>query len=100
LFSTFAGSIARSDDKQCISAVYGPFADIVRDGFYVCEQFLDVAWVSLGVFLKSGIEIDHIGVVVLLVMQVHGLFVYDRLQGVVVIRKVGEFVSYCAVLSR
>src|SRR5215218_8250496 len=89
---------------QTISSVFQrftvQFADIVRDGFYVCEQFLDVAWVSLGVFLKSGIEIDHIGVVVLLVVQVHGLFVYDRLQGVVVVGKVGKFVSHCSGLSR
>jgi hypothetical protein len=28
---------------------------------------------------SSGREIGHIGVVVLLVMEVHGLFVYDRL---------------------
>jgi hypothetical protein len=34
------------------------------------------------------------------VMQVHGLFVYDRLQGVVVVGKVGKFVSHCSVLSR
>jgi hypothetical protein len=37
-------------------------ADIVWDRFYVCEQLLDVARVSLGEFLESGIEIGHISV--------------------------------------
>ena len=36
--------------------------DIARDGLYVCEQRLDVAGASLGVFLESGIEIGPISV--------------------------------------
>jgi hypothetical protein len=37
-------------------------ADIDWDGYYVCEQLLDVTGVSLGVFLESGIQIGHISV--------------------------------------
>src|ERR687889_2431195 len=47
----------------------------------------------------SPCSLCHVGVVVLLVMEVHGLFVYDRLQRVVIIGKVWKFISHCSFLS-
>ena len=45
---------------------------------------------SLGQFLLGHIEVGHVGVVVLAVVELHDLGADDGLQGVVVIGQVGE----------
>ena len=51
----------------------------------VGEKLLEGARVGFGMFLQSGIEVGHIRVVVFFVVEVHGLFVYSGLQGIVAV---------------
>jgi hypothetical protein len=57
------------------------------DLIQVREKLLEGARVGLGMFFQSGIEVGHVRVVVFFVVEVHGLFVYSGLQGIIAVRQ-------------
>src|SRR3712207_4650064 len=79
-----------------------PYTTLFRsfgDRVYVGEELLDGAGVGLGVLLQRVVQVGHVGVVMLLVVEVHGLFVYVGLQGVIAVGQLRQLVSHCLLLS-
>ena len=70
----------------------GPY--ILGDGVYVGEELFKGAGVRLGVFFEGGVEVGYVGVVVLLMVEVHRLFVYGGFQGVVAVGQLRQLVSH------
>jgi hypothetical protein len=61
-------------------------ADVVWNGVEVADEFVSGFVGKIGVLLDGGVEILHIGAVVHIVMQSHGLLVDGRFESVVTIR--------------
>ncbi len=60
-------------------------ADVLRDGVEVGQEFFEVTGVGLGVFFQGGVEVGYVGIVVFFVVEVHGLLVDGRFEGVVAV---------------
>ncbi len=69
-------------------------ANVFRDGVQVADEVVDGFRGQIGVVGQRGIHVVDVGLVVLVVMQLHGLRVDERLEGGVVVRKRCKFVSH------
>ena len=63
--------------------------DILRDAADLAEQIVNAFPRQLWVLVERGVEILHVGCVVLVVMDAHRLFIDVRLERVVVVRQRG-----------
>ena len=61
-------------------------ADVIGDGVEVADEFVGGFIGKIRVLLEGGVEILHIGAVVHVVMQSHGLLIDGRFESVVTIR--------------
>src|SRR5215213_11448476 len=91
LSGRFAPALARWSHDLPEHRMVGVAASVVADGpsyvlwhgIYVGQKLLDRARVGFGMLLEGGVEVGDVGIVVFFVVEVHGLFVYGGLQGVV-----------------
>ena len=68
--------------------------DVLGDGIEVGDQLLDRLALQLGILLERGIEIVHIRLMMLAVMDLHRLLVDERLERVVGVGKRRKFVGH------
>ncbi len=73
------------------AVVLDDLADILRDGGEVLDEFFGGLLAELGVLLDGAVEVGDVGLVVLVVVELHGRLVDGGLEGGVVVGERGKF---------
>jgi hypothetical protein len=69
-------------------------ADVLGDGAEVLDEVFGALGGKFGVLIDGSVEVGDVGLVVLIVVQLHGCFVDVGFESCVGVRKRGKFVGH------
>ena len=82
------------------AVVLHDLADVLGDGGEVPDEVFGGFGGQFRVLVDGAVEVGDVGLVVLVVVQLHGRFVDVGLEGCVVVGKRGKFVGHCIFSCR